>query len=108
MCLGNGETITKANGFLNHLESPYFLVAFKILKEVLTYVPHGRGVTLKLQMQAGDVFYTYNEVKEAVTNLKSKRSTLERELSLIFAEATKLGKYLHGEAFELSMPRINR
>ena len=43
-----------------------------------------------------------------VDSLKVMRSRSERGFSRIFIEATKLGKDLHGEDFELSMPRVNR
>ena len=52
--------------------------------EVLTNL---RGLTVKLQMQAGDVsFAYYSEVSEVLTRLKGMRSTLERERgnSLVF------------------------
>ena len=101
----DGETITKASGFLHHTESASYLVAFKILLEVLANL---RGLTLKLQMQAGDVFYAYNEVTSIVDSLKGMRSRSQREFRRIFIEAAKLGKGLHGEDFELRMPRINR
>ena len=41
----DGETLTKANEFLYQLESSSFLVCFKILLEVLSYL---RSLTLKL------------------------------------------------------------
>lgn len=94
----DGETITKASGFVHHIESASFLVSFKILLEVLANL---RGLTLKLQMQAGDVFYAYNQVASNVDSLKVMRSRSERRFSRIFIEATKLGKDLHGEEFEL-------
>ena len=59
----DGETVTKATGFLHPTESPFFLAALKILLEVLANL---RGLTLKLQMEAGDVVYVYNEVKGKV------------------------------------------
>ena len=48
----DGETITKANGFLFQLQSSSFLVAFQILVQVLQIL---REVTIKLQMKAVDV-----------------------------------------------------
>ena len=101
----DGETIAKASGFLHHIESPSFLITFKILLEVLANL---RGLTLKLQMQAGDVFYAYKQVTAIVDSLKEMRRKSERGFTRIFKEATKLGKDLHGEDFDLSMPRINR
>lgn len=99
------ETITKAKGYLHHLKSASFLVAFKIILEILTNL---RDLTVKLQMQMqGDAFYAYSEVK-VITRLKGMRSTSERDFSCIFAKATKLGKDLHGDEFKLCMPRVNR
>ena len=100
----DGESVTKASGFIHHLESTSFLVAFKVLLEVLTNL---RGLTTKLQMQAADVFYAYKKVAKVVDGLKTMRSSSESEFSPLFQEASKLGKALHGEEFELSLPRIN-
>ena len=52
----DGETITKANGFLYQLESSSFLVCFEILLKILFYL---REITIKLQIQAIDVAYAY-------------------------------------------------
>ena len=101
----DGETVTKANGFLYQLESSSFLVSIMILFEVLTIL---RSVTLKLQMEALDVFYAYKEVGRVVSVLKGMRADSENEFRRIFTEATKLGKELHGEEFELRKPRTNR
>ena len=40
----DGETLTKANGFLHQVESSSFLICLKILLEVLSYL---RSLTLK-------------------------------------------------------------
>ena len=72
------ETVTKANGFLYHLESSTFLIAFKILLEILSSI---RGLTLKLQMEALDVLYAYHEVRSIVTSLKNIRSNSDKEFS---------------------------
>ena len=55
----DGETITKANGFLFQLQSPTFLICFKILLQVLYIL---RELTVKLQMQASDVVSAYRQV----------------------------------------------
>ena len=99
----DGETITKANGFLYQLQSSPFLISFKILLEVMCCL---RGLTKKLQLQAIDVFYAYKEVNSVVLTLKGMRNDSEREFHKIFDEATKLGKSLHGEDYLLSLPRI--
>ena len=98
-------SITKANGYLHQLESLSFLIAFKVLLEAMVSL---RGLKLKLQMEAGDVLYAYREVQEIISYLKTIRSRSEAEFSQIFAEAAKLEKDLHGEDFELRMPRVNR
>ena len=85
----DGETLTKANGFLFQLESSLFLLSFKILLEVLTSL---RGLTLKLQMEAIDVLYAYREVRTIITTLKDMRSKSEETFSKIFAETTSFGK----------------
>ena len=66
----NGETITKANGFLFQLQSPSFLIAFKILLCILYVL---RELTVKLQMQAIDVTYAYQQVTSVVSTLKKMR-----------------------------------
>ena len=55
----DGESITKANGFLYQLQSPFFLVSFQILVQVLQIV---REVTVKLQMKAIDVASAYRRL----------------------------------------------
>jgi len=52
----DGEFITKVNGFLFQLQSPSFLIAFKILLCIMYVL---REVTVKLQMQAIDVTSVY-------------------------------------------------
>ena len=98
----DAETLMKANGFIHQLESSAFLVCFKILLECLT---HLRGLTLKLQMQAVDVLYAYSQVDSAVSSLKRMRENATSTFHTIFVEATKLGKDLHGDDFELKQPR---
>ena len=66
----DGETITKATGFVHQLESSSFLVCFKILLEVLSQL---RGLTLKLQMQAADIIYAYEEVGSIIVVGKDER-----------------------------------
>ncbi|XP_062512510.1 uncharacterized protein LOC134188331 [Corticium candelabrum] len=56
----DGNTITKANGYLYQLQSPSFSVCFKILLEILQFL---KGLTVKLQMQASDVMYAYKQVQ---------------------------------------------
>ena len=57
----DGETITKANGFLFQLQSSLFLICFKILLEIIQNL---RGLTIKLQMQAIDVVYAYQKFSQ--------------------------------------------
>ena len=52
----DGQSITKANRFLFQLQSPSFLVAFKILLRILYTF---RELTAKVQMRAIDVTYVY-------------------------------------------------
>ena len=99
----DGETITKANGFLHQLQSSPFLISFKILLEVMCCL---RGLTKKLQLQVIDVFYAYKEVNSVVLTLKGMRNDSDQEFHRIFDETTKLGKSLHGEDYLLSLPRI--
>ena len=99
----DGETITKANGFLHQLQSPSFLICFKVLLEVMSCLS---GLTKKLQSQAIDVFYAYKQVNSVVSTLKGMRDNSDREFHKIFEEATKLGKSLHGDEYLLCIPRI--
>ena len=99
----DGESVTKANGFLFQLQSPSFLIAFKILLRILYVL---RELTVKLQMQAIDVTYAYKQVNSAVTTLKKMREDSSREFHQLFIETTQLGQQLHGDQFELSTPRI--
>ena len=101
----DGETATKANGFLYQLQSASFLVCFKILLEVLSCL---RSLTMKLQMQAIDVMYAHKQVHAVVSTLEQMRAGSNHDFSKIFADTAKLGKDLHGEDFKLCQPRINR
>lgn len=87
----DGETLTKANGFLYQLEY-YFLGVFQDTLEVLSYL---RSLILKLQMQAIDVIYAYKEIDSVTSALNSMREGSDREFKRIFEETTTLGKQLH-------------
>ena len=95
--------MTKANGFLYQLESSSFLVCFKILLKILSYL---REITIKLQMQAIDVAYAYKQVSSIVSTLENMRKESTAEFRKIFVSVTKLGQALHGEHFQLQKPRI--
>lgn len=101
----DGETVTKANGFLYQLESSLFLVSFVILLETLSSM---QGLTCKLQMKAVDVLYAYKEVNKVISTFENMRKILSKTLEEFFRRASKLGKDLNGEEFELSTPRINK
>ena len=101
----DGETVTKANGFLYQFQSSTFLVCFKILFEILSCL---QGLTVKLQMQAIDVLYAYTEASSIISVLQNMRENSEKEFKLIFDSTLKLGRDLHGNDFELCQPRINR
>ena len=47
----NADTVTKAHGYLAQLQSPSFLICFKILLQVFTCL---RGLTTKLQKEESD------------------------------------------------------
>ena len=99
----DGESITKANGFLFQLQSPSFLIAFKILLRILYLL---RELTVKLQMQAIDVTYAYHQVTSVVSTLKKMREDSSSQFHSLFTETTQLAQQLHGDQFELSTPRI--
>ena len=99
----DGESITKVNGFLFQLQSPSFLIAFKILLRILYVL---RELTMKLQMQAIDVTYAYQQVTSVVSILKKMREDSSSQFHSLFTATTQLGQQLHGDQFELSTPRI--
>ena len=100
----DGETITKANGFLYRLQSSTFLVSFQILMQFFQIL---RELTMKLQMKAVDVVYAYKMVNRVVSTLKCMRSRPTIEFKKQFSEADKLGKLLHGDDFQLTTPRLS-
>ena len=65
-----------------------------------------KEVTLKLQMQAIDIVYAYKTVKSVVSMLNSLRHNSTAEFRKVFSDATKLGKQLNGEGYELCKLRI--
>ena len=94
----NGETITKSNGFLFQLQSPSFVIDFKILLRIL----YGcKELTVKLQIQAINVIYVYQQVTSAIFTLKKMKEDESSQFHLLFTEITKLG-----HQFGLSIPRI--
>lgn len=98
----DSESITKANGFFYQLECSSFLLCFKILLEVLSSL---RPLSVKLQMQAMDVFYAYSEIKGVIKTLAKMRDDSEKEFKVIFDETSRLGKDIHGSSFALQKPR---
>ena len=100
----DGETITKATGFLYQLQSSTFLVSFQILMQFFQLL---RELTIKLQMKAADVVYAYKFVTRVASTLKSMRSMSTIEFKKIFSEGDKLGKLLHGDDFQLTTPRLS-
>ena len=100
----DGETITKANDFLFQLQSSLFLVSFQILVQAFQIL---RELTVKLQSRAIDVISAYKLVNKVVSILKSMKINSTSEFRKQFAEATKIGKQLHGDEYELTTPRIS-
>ena len=84
----DGDSITKANGFLFQLQSSSFLIAFKVLLRILYVL---RELTVKLQMQAIDVTYAYQQVTLVISTLKQMREDSESQFHSLFAETIKLG-----------------
>ena len=76
-------------------------MCFKILLEILS---HLRGLTLKLQMQAADIIYAYEEVSNIVQVLIRMREESESEFCAIFSETTKLGKEFELNQWEADTP----
>ena len=97
----DGETITRANGFLFQLQSSTFLVAFCMLVQVYQVL---KELTVKLRSIAIDVVQAYAMVESVVSILKDMRR--ESEFHKQFIEGASLGKKLHGDDFELSKPCI--
>ena len=58
-------------------------------------------------MKAIDVASAYRLVEKIVSRLKSMRSNSLSEFKKQFSEAIKIGKKLHGEQFELTLPGVS-
>ena len=99
----DGKTISKANGYLDHLEASSFFICFKILLKILSYL---REITLKLQMETIDSSYAYKQVRSVVFTLKDMKKESTECFKRVLTNTTKLGKDLHGEQFELQKPRV--
>ena len=82
----DADTVTKANAFIYQLESATFLLCFNIHLECLT---HLQGLTLKLQVQLGDVFLCLWSVNEVLSYLKTREFS-ETVFGTIFREMSKL------------------
>ena len=99
----DGETITKANGFLFQLQSSLFLVYFQIVVQVHQIL----RATIKLQLKAIDVVSAYKLVNNVVSRFKSMRANSVIEFKKQFEEAARIGKQLYGDQFELTTPRLS-
>lgn len=99
----DGETITRANGFLFQLQSSTFLVAFCMMVQVFQVL---KELTVKLKSIA-IVVQAYAMVEPVVSILKDMRRESESKFHKQFIEVAALGKKLHGDDFELSKPRID-
>ena len=100
----DGETLTKANGFLFQLGSFTFLVSFHILIQFFQIL---REVTVNLQRKAADVVYAYKMVTGVLSSLNSMRRNSGVEFKKLFSEVIKLGKRLYGSEFEITTPRLS-
>ena len=98
------EKPSPSNGYLFQLQSSQFLVSFQILLQVLQIL---KELTVKLQSKAIDVVSAYKLVNKVVPRLKSMRTNSIPEFRKQFAESTRIGKQLHGDQFELTLPRIS-
>ena len=87
-----GKLSQKSMAFFFNYSLPH---SFQILVQVLHMSLHAT------------VVQAYKMVGGVVSTLKSMRSNSVAEFSKQFAKATKLGKQLHGEEFELSQPRFS-
>ena len=99
----DGETVTKANGFLYQLQSSSFLVSFYILLQILQVL---KELTLKLQQLAADVVHAYKMVTSVVSTLSKMRKESQREFHKVYLDTTALGRKLHGDDFEIRTPRV--
>ena len=75
----DGETITKANGFLFQLQSSSFLVSFQILVQLLQIL---RELTIKLQMKAVDVVQAYKLSSRHSLKKQAKLANSSMEINL--------------------------
>ena len=84
------------------MQSSTFLVSLQILIQFLQIL---REVIIKLQMNAVYVVYANKMVEGVVSILKSmRRSTTKFTKQL--SEASKLGRLLHGNEFQLTISRL--
>lgn len=99
----DSETISKANGFLNQIQSSSFLVAFYILLQILQVL---KELTLKLQSLAMDVVHAYKSVSSVICTLKFIRANNVTEFQKLFTSVRELGKELYGDEFDIVKPRL--
>ncbi len=89
----DGETITKANGFLFQLQSSTFLVSFLILMEFFQII---REVTVKLHSKAMDVLYAYKKVKGVVSIFTTMRNNSQVNSRSSFLRQQNLVNFFTG------------
>ena len=59
-------------------------------------------------MKAIDVLYVHKQVKQVITTFEKMKRNSKQEFKRIYKHATKLGKDLNGEGFELNTPRLRK
>ena len=93
----DGETLTKANGFLYQLQSSSFLLCFKILLEFFTVL---RCLSTKLQMRASSVLCAYSQVCDVIADITTLRDNSDQEFKRILTRPqnwanTSMGRTLN-------------
>lgn len=96
----DGDTISRAAGFLHALQSGLFLVAFVVVRKCLQYL---KPITLRLQQTAKDIAAAYKEITSVTGAIQDIRNTVDTAFSLWFAEATAMSQ--HTTEGDIQMPR---
>ena len=87
----DGESVTKASGFLQQMESFEFIVAASITMRLLSSF---RLVTVSLQKHSSNIFKAYTQLSDVELDLELLKLNGEQEFHIWFEELAKFAQTL--------------
>lgn len=96
----DGDSATRAAGFLHAIQAGVFLVAFTVVRCCLQYL---KPITVKLQESAKDVVNAYKEVGNVTRCIQGLRDSASTTFASWLREANEMSRFMTGH--EIERPR---